>query len=173
MIELGASASYRSSTVTKDNYSNQESYTGSLAYYFTEATAIEASYTQGFAKAVGKDNNVSWETRAYFTVYGLDLILTIGGRESAFRPYIKAGGAYVYREIYYRQQGIDPLPPVKSAGIAPSAGIGFRLMLTNNFTIRAGVEGQTSPLNDQYAKEGEKRDPVVDIAAKGGVSWMF
>lgn len=173
MVELGASAAYRTSTVTKDNYSTQESYTGSVAYYFTEATALELSYTQGFARAVGKDNAVSWETRAYYTVYGADFVLTIGGKDSVIRPYIKAGGAYVYREIYYRQQGLDPLPPVKSAGLAPSAGIGFRLMLTDNFTIRAGVEGQSSPINDEYAKEGEKRDPTVDIAAKAGVSWMF
>lgn len=173
MFELGASSSYRSSTITKDNYSKQESYTGSLSYYFTEATAIELSYTQGFARAVGRDNNVSWETRAYFTVYGADFILTIGAKDSFIRPYLKAGAAYVYKEIYYRQEGLDPLPPVRSAGVAPSGGIGFRLLLADNFTIRAGVEGQSSPIKDEYAREGEQRDPVIDIAAKAGVSWMF
>jgi hypothetical protein len=47
------------------------------------------------------------------------------------------------------------------------------MLLTDNFVIRVGIEGQASPLNDEYAREGEQRDPVIDIAAKAGVSWMF
>lgn len=170
LIELGTSANYRKTTINDTNYSVSESYTGSLAYYLTEATAIEASYTQGFAKQLTDAS----ETRAYFNVYGLDFILTIGGKDSTFRPYIKGGGAYVYKEIYYRQFNMpEPLPVVKSCGIVPSAGAGFRLLLTANFAIKAGAEAQTSPMNDQCLREGETRDTEYDFAAKGGISWLF
>ena len=168
VIELGASASYHKTTITPKNYSTSESYTGSLAYYFTESSAVELSYTEGVSKGVTD----TYETNSYFNIYGADLILTVGGKESAFRPYVKVGGAYVYKEIHYKQFGFDVVT-VKSGGLVPSAGLGFKLLLTSNFALRAGVEGQSSPAKDDYAPEGEHRDTVYDFAAKGGISWMF
>lgn len=169
VFELGASTSYRKSTITKDNFSTSESYTGSLGYYFTDSSALEFSYTNGFSRAVTTEA----ETKAFFTVYGVDFILTIGPKGATFRPYIKLGAAQIYKEIRYKQTDMDPLPAIKSSGIAPSAGLGFRLMFTETFALKVGLEGWTSPINDSEKSEGETRETTYDVAARAGISWMF
>lgn len=171
MVEVGASASYRTSTISASNYSNSESYTGSLGYYFSESTALELSYTNGFSKTVTDDSL----TKAYFTIYGLDFILTIGAKEASFRPYLKVGAAQIYKEIRYQQTGFDPLPPIKSCGLAPSGGAGFRLLLTQNFALKAGAEAWTSPINEKCLPEEERKKlkTTYDNAYRAGISWMF
>ncbi len=168
-VELGASANYHSSTVTSENYSTSESYTGSLGYYFTESSALEFSYTNGYSKAKTESST----TKAYYTVYGLDFILTFGPKDAVFRPYLKAGGAYVYKEIRYQQAGYpEPLPPVTSCGIAPSAGGGFRLLLSQNLAIKIGAEIWSSPINDTCLPESQQTS-TYDNTYRGGISWMF
>ena len=168
-VELGLSTSYRKTTVNKTNFSSAESYTGSVGYYFTESTALEGSYTTAYSVAVTDES----QTKGYFSIYGLDFILTFGGKDAPFRPYVKIGAAQVYKEIRYQQTGYDPLPPVKSSGLTPSAGVGFRILLTDNFSLKVGVEGWQSPINESGASSGESRDTTYDISAKAGVSWLF
>lgn len=168
-VEVGASASYHTSTITATNYTSSESYTGSLGYYFTEATALEFSYTNGASKAVADEST----TKAYYTVYGLDFILTIGAKDAFLRPYVKVGGAQIFKEIRYQQRGYDPLPPIKSCGVAPSAGAGFRLLLSQSIAIKLGAETWTSPVNDTCLPESQSKETTYDNSYRGGISWMF
>ena len=171
VMELGASASYRKTVVTSTNFSTQESYTGSLGYYFSDATALELSYTEGY----GKTTTDTYIQTVYFTVWGADFILTFGGKDAVFRPYVKAGAAYITKEYQYKQVNQDPLPAVRSCGTSPSGGAGFRLMLTANFAIKAGAEAWTSPLNENCLPEAEakKMQTQYDTSYRAGISWLF
>lgn len=168
-VEVGASANYHTSTINATNFTVSESYTGSLGYYFTESSALEFSYTNGFSKSVTDESN----TRAYYTVYGIDFILTLGAKDTVFRPYVKAGGAQIYKEIRYQQRGYDPLPAIKSCGVAPSAGAGFRLLLSQNLALKVGAETWTSPINDTCLPEDPSRETTYDNTYRGGISWLF
>lgn len=164
-IELGASGNYRISRINTDNYQELISYTGSLAYYFWEMSAIELSYTQGSqVVVVTPDPTSRTKITTFFELIGADLVLTLADKQSFFQPYIKAGGAYtkkvIVREVINQS---DRIP--SRDGLVPSAGLGFKLNFTNAFSIKVGVDAWSSPPG---------QDPVtVDYAGRGGISWIF
>lgn len=162
-MDLGISGSYRKSFITEANTTVTESYTGSLAYYFWEYSALELSYTTGVSKAV----TPNYEALSTFQMSGLDLIITFASKDAPFRPYVKLGGAYQKKRIQYKQVGFAT-DTQEQEGPSPSAGLGFRIALSQTFGIKAGVDTWTSPLS---------KDPnekiTYDFAARAGVSWLF
>lgn len=167
-IEVGASLNYRSSGYDADNYIRSTSSTASLSYYFWEMCAWELNYTRGYSVQTTKgagaiDPKTKVEDNIEMT--SLDLVLSLAERADPFRPYIKLGAGYLTKERF-RKQDDDPRERISSqAGIVPSAGIGFALSLTKEFSIKLGVDAWTSPLDE---------DPlVIDYAGRVGVSYMF
>ncbi|MCB0407496.1 MAG: hypothetical protein KDD34_04770 [Bdellovibrionales bacterium] len=166
-IELGTSANYRRSTIDSNNFQESISFTGSVAYYFWESSALELSYTEGYSQIVVTpiaDSKTITETQ--FSLLGLDFVLSISGREDAFQPYLKMGGAVITKSIYRQIDGVTGKDKIaEQTGTVPSAGIGFKILLTKTFSIKIGVDAWTSPLND---------DPVtIDYAGRAGLSWFL
>jgi len=165
-VELSGSANYRESKINKDNYQKLISFTGSISYYFWELSAIELSYTEG--EQIVRIQPVGGEytlVTTQFRMAGLDFVLTLAGKQSPFQPYIKFGGAYVDKKIFSKTEigGQKSIP--YDPGVVPSAGIGFRIKFTNTLALKVGVDGWTTPLD---------QDPVtVDYAGRAGISWMF
>lgn len=163
-VEIGGSGNYRKSYIDQFNYTTVQSLTGSIAYYFWEMSAIEASYTNGQSTSV----TTSYTASAYFEMTGLDFVMTFGEKDSAFRPYAKLGAAYQKKQIVYEQVNQNPITD-QTEGPSPSAGVGFKLGVTQNFGIKVGVEAWTSPLSNTSSS-----NPVTyDIAARAGISWIF
>lgn len=166
-LELGATANYRRSTISDENYQESISYTGSISYYFWEMSAIEVSYTQGYSKLVvtpfGGDRST---TETDFSLLGLDLVLSFAGRKDMFQPYIKVGGAHISKEIYRQSaEGFSKVLIAEQSGVVPSAGIGFKIKISERFSVKVGVDAWTSPLEE---------DPVtVDFAGRAGISWFL
>ena len=161
-VELGASGNYRKFFVDEANYSESLSYTGSLSYYFWSSSALEFSYTNGRAKSVspGQQNQTDFE------LYGADLVITFGSRESFFAPYVKVGIAQQKKRIVFLLPNTD-LIERRVEGLSPTAGLGFRIALSQNFGIKVGLEAWTSPLSNNS-------EPVTyDIAGRAGLTWMF
>ena len=166
IMEVGASASFRRSTINDDNYQESLSYTGSVSYYFWEMSALELSYTQGSALlSVKPADDTKITTKSSFRLIGVDLVITFASRESVLQPYLKLGGAHIEKKIVREPEGMDATEIESPAGIVPSAGLGFKIKLSKTFSIKVGVDGWTSPLNED--------DPTVDYAGRAGVSWMF
>lgn len=166
-MELGASANYRNSTINSENFQESISYTGSFSYYFMESSALELSYTSGYSKTVATPGDITtqYTTEALFSLMGLDLVFSVGGREDAFQPYLKIGGAYIQKKIYRQINGMSKDKIAEQSGTVPSGGIGFKIRLSKTFSIKIGVDAWTSPLDE---------DPVtVDYAGRAGVSWFF
>ena len=172
-IEIGASGSFRRSNIDVDAYDESLAVTGSLSYYFSESTAIEASYTDGQNKRVISENVANGHvTKMFYKTAGLDFVLSFGGKESAIRPYLKVGGNYIIskRIVDQYRDANNNLYPANviedEPGLVPSFGAGFKLGLTESLSLKLGVDGWTSrPTN--------KPPVTVDYVGRAGLSLMF
>lgn len=168
-LELGTDGSFRRTNLDKTNYTDNKSISGSISYYFMELSALELSYTKGLTtiKTQTIPASISDQTtKTEYELLGVDFILSYGGRESAFRPYIKLGSVHVKREILVQNTFTTTPTIIKPEdGWAPSAGIGVKLLITQYFAIKLGFDAWTSP-------SGQK--PVeYSYAGKAGISWLF
>ena len=172
-IEIGASGSFRRSNIDVDAYDESLAVTGSFSYYFSESTAIEASYTDGQNKRVISENVANGHvTKMFYKTAGLDFVLSFGGKESAIRPYLKVGGNYIIskRIVDQYRDANNNLYPANviedEPGLVPSFGAGCKLGVTENLSLKLGVDGWTSrPTN--------KPPVTVDYIGRAGLSLMF
>lgn len=160
-MELGVSGSYRKTSYDKKNYYEYKSVTGSVAYYFWEMSALEFSYT----RATTEEKKTDYVSRSFIEMYGMDFIFSMASRESLFQPYVKFGAAYQQKESSYKFTTHDAveLDPIK--GIAPSAGLGFKLIFAGNFALKCGLDVWSSPISSS--------ESTFDYAARAGLSWIF
>ena len=166
IVELGASANFRRSTIDDNNFQESTSYTGSLSYYFWEMSALELSYTEGEAfLSVKPLDDTKIITTSTFKLIGVDLIITLGSQQSTLQPYVKIGGAHIEKKIVRQAEGLDASEIESPSGIVPSAGIGLKIALGRSFSIKIGLDAWTSPM-------GEK-NKTLDYAGRAGISWMF
>jgi hypothetical protein len=169
-VELGATANYKFSGFDKNNSIESISYTGSYAYYFFEQCAMELSYTSGYSKQIAKASvsDPKYVTEANIDLIALDLILSFGGKEATIQPYIKLGGGYLKKELFFRVDDGPNRRTSSSEGFVPSGGFGLKIGLTQTLSLKFGVDAWTSPL------AREKGEPlIVDYVGRAGLSWMF
>jgi outer membrane protein W len=172
-IEIGASGSYRHSNFDVNAYDESRTVTGSVAYYFSDASALELSYTDGQNKrAISEDVTNGHVTWVYYNTAGLDFVYTFGAKDSVLRPYVKGGANYIISKriidqfrlpdgSFFGANTIEDSP-----GLVPSAGFGFRFGLTESLALKVGVDGWSSRVMSQ--------SPVtIDWYGKAGVSWFF
>jgi hypothetical protein len=164
-FEFSATGSYRTNTVNEYTYSRTQSVTGSLAYYFWEMSALEFSYTDALSRSFGRTaiSGQDYIETSRVKLIGADLVISFAGRQSSFRPYIKMGAAEQSKTWIYEEGLVNTR--VDSDGLSLTGGFGFKFLLSENFALKAGVDGWTNPLNET------KR--IIDYAANAGVSWMF
>lgn len=166
-VEFGLSGSYRRSNLDENNFTETNSITASASYYFLAQSALELSFTKGLTTVRTNGSSVTEQTtKTEFQLIGLDFILSYGERESRFRPYLKMGMVYVDSKIII-QNSFSTTPDTiePEAGIAPSAGIGAKILLSKHFSFRFGMDAWTSPLS---------QDPVeFNYAGRLGISWIF
>lgn len=137
IVEIGASANFRRSTIDDNNFQESTSYTGSLSYYFWEMSALELSYTEGEAfLSVKPLDDTKIITTSTFKLIGVDLIITLGSQQSTLQPYLKIGGAHIEKKIVRQAEGLDASEIESPSGIVPSAGLDLKLPLVEVFPLR-------------------------------------
>ena len=169
IFEIGAQANYRSTSFDPNHTDLMETGTGSLGYYFWGLTALEISYTRGQAL----QNFTEYTAFQDITAYGIDLMITLAEKESSLKPYVKLGGAYVIKDL---REMFPQLPAVtvETTGIAPSVGMGLKLMITQQFALKVGIDVQTSPIFLYYSNNPNPDQAVTyDVSASGGLSILF
>jgi hypothetical protein len=168
LFEIGVSGSYRRSNLDEVNFTETTSITGSYSWYFMEMSALEFSYTQGLSKVntALQGGSINQKTQTEFTLIGVDFVLSLGGRQSSFRPYLKLGGVHVSRKILVSSDLFSPETIEPEDGIAPSAGIGVKLVLDKQLAIKLGVDAWTTPI-------GQDTPVEYDYAGRAGISWIF
>ena len=171
-VEVGASGTYRKQNVGADIFSESYSLTGSISYLFDEMSAIELSYTEGYGRTVvgAATSGATKELVSSATMASLDFVYTLGEKGAVIRPYLKAGAGYlIKKEITEVIAGGFPNRTYKEeTGFVPSAGVGFRLALTQTLSLKVGVDGWSSqPIGK------ENRNSKIDYAGRAGISWLF
>lgn len=169
VMELGASYSIRQSTIDDDNYTKNESWTGSFAWYFFELSAIEISYTKGLAtqslKAASDPNALVYF--AEVEMYGADLVVTLAKKSSFIQPFVRGGAVKIKKQIYRQDpitQAIDKYGE-RIDSVVPSYGAGIKLMVTETFSIKGSY--------DRWRSGSKDDKDTWDDAIKAGVSWYF
>ncbi len=166
--EIGVNYSYKKSAFDSDNNSEQQATTGSVSFYFWERVALEASYTNTLAVKKEKQPEYAGAilrtTTQYTDVYGLDLIFILADRKAPFQPYIKGGAAQVRVKQVVQDTGANPWE-ITYNGLSPSAGVGLKFFITDDFAIRASYDAIQTPVNNDTK--------VTDVSGRVGLSWMF
>jgi hypothetical protein len=169
-IELSAAANYRKTHIADDILDENFSATGSVAYLLDASSAIELSYTRGEQREeVGASSGNSQIVLVDYTMAGLDFIYTFGQEASTIRPYVKLGGMYIIekqRQTYYLFDPANRSTSSDSPALVPSAGLGFRLKLSESLSLKAGIDAWAS-------KSVSQKGVMVDNASRVGLSWMF
>lgn len=170
-VEVGASGTYRKQNVGVDIFSESYSVTGSVSYLFDEMSAIELSYTEGYGRTVvgATTSGATKELVSTATMASLDFVYTFGEKGAVLRPYLKAGAGYlINKEITEVIVGFPNRTYNEETGFVPSAGVGFRLALTQTLSLKVGVDGWSSqPIGK------ENRNSKIDYAGRAGISWLF
>ncbi len=168
LMELSASYSVRNSSIDEYNYTKNESWTSSFAWYFLEMSAIEVSYTNGTAEQSLSSDNGTTVDKYYlkFEMVGADLVLTLAKKDSFLQPYIRGGVAQIKKKFYKK----DLFGAITEYGTpidetVPSYGFGLKIRMTQGFSIKASY--------DRWRSGNVEGKEIWDDAVKGGISWMF
>lgn len=165
-MEIGATANYRKSAIDGSNYQEILSYTASYSYYFWEMSALELSYTSGEnVVSVQINNEPKSKITTRFSLIGLDLVVTMADKESAFQPYFKIGAAYIQKDVLQEVENLSAQKLNSPSGVVPSVGLGFKIKMTKEIALKCGVDAWSSPL--------DKQPFTVDYAGRAGISWLF
>lgn len=171
-IEVGVSGSYKKSNIGEKAYDESQSLTGSVSYYFDESSALEFSYTDGInRRMIGEGEANGQLTNMYYKMTGLDFVLTMGTRESTMRPYVKVGAVYILEKRIVSQTWLNHVvysaaPIEDPPALVPSAGVGFKLSLTKEWSLKVGLEAWTS-------RPVSQTPITIDYAGRVGLSWLF
>lgn len=166
--EIGGAINYRRSSFDSNNYEELISYTASISYYYMEQSAIELSYTNGYSIiSVKPEDPIDplYVTQTNFQLLALDFVFSLAEKDDTFQPYVKIGGGYLKKDVFEQIDGGDTDLISHAEGLVPSGGIGFRIMVTKQFSVKFGLDAWTTPPTEQ---------PVtVDYAGTAGVAWLF
>lgn len=167
-FELDVAANLRSTSLSKEDSSVNQSITGSIAYYFWQNSAVEISYTRGML--IEKNAAVSplpkFENHYNYNLLGLEMILAYGDRSASFRPYVKAGVMQIEKTKTLFADGVSSTPTKIPSQMVPSVGTGLQFMLSNTFAIKFGI--------DAWPSNSIDRNPIIwDFATRLGISWFI
>ncbi|MCB0369818.1 MAG: hypothetical protein KDD45_10370, partial [Bdellovibrionales bacterium] len=95
LTEFSVAYSQKKTYFNADNYTNTESKTGSVSFYFMEKLAIELSYTDASIlreETIYTGNGYQQLTSLQkILVYGSDFIFILADKKNWIQPYLKAG----------------------------------------------------------------------------------
>lgn len=166
-IEVSLSGSYSESQIQEILFSKSESYTGSISYYFMERSALQLSMTQANRRdrifSDGSTNSTLQIVSA--NVLGLDLIANFGDRSATIQPFLKGGVAQMQKTFTSQTTGLESDEPTVLSGLAPSAGLGVRLLLTKKLSVNFACDAWALPQGNGLQS--------FDVRVTGGISWFL
>lgn len=169
-VEVGVSYNYMKRTFSELDKVENQSTTGSVAFYAWEQIALEFSYTNGLYVKKERESsltnsNSQRTTTQYSDIYESNLIYVFADKKATFQPYIKGGAAYIKKKQVVQIDNDIPFSIEPKPGLAPSYGIGMKFLLSESFAIKASYDAVRTPIDDDSM--------VDDITGRIGVSWIF
>ena len=168
-MELSASYGTHASYIDQNNYTTDQSVTASFAWYFLSQSALEVSYTDGFGSQSLEDIGDPTGKTVYYQkaqMVGVDLVYSLLPGTATIQPFIRAGGAYLFKKFYeqFYNGEIDQYGETVNTYV-PSYGGGVNIHITQSFGIKLSYDRWESGVWDQSS--------IWDDAFRVGVSWFF
>lgn len=165
--EVGLSGSYKQETIDANNYTRTQAGSVDLAFYFWQFMGVEFAYTDARQEQRFRfpDGSV-YDSTLLMQYLSSDLILSTSDRRAAFQPYIKVGVTDILKksQLIEKSSGFSELIEVPS-GVVPSAGIGMKLLLTETFALKIGI--------DYWQSKDEYNNTTNDYVGRFGITWML
>lgn len=167
--ELGISYSYMKRAFGELDVIENQSTTASVSFYLWERVALELSYTNGLY--VKKEREASLTdtsqrvTTQYTNMYESNLIYVFADRKATFQPYVKGGGAYIKKKQVVQIGNDPPFSLEPDPGLAPSYGVGMKILVSDSLAIRGSFDTVRTPVDDS--------NTVDDVTGRLGVTWIF
>lgn len=163
--EIGLSYGFQKKRYNSMNSYQTETKSASLSFYFFERMALELGYTDAFYEGEESDSTTSRIVQQSAKIADASLVWVILDKKSLIQPYLKAGAAYIEKDlkIKYPSAGTTNITP--PSGWGPSYGAGLKILLSQRFSLRFSYDVWQTPMGD-----GSKSD---DSALKAGLSWIL
>jgi hypothetical protein len=167
--ELSASFSYMSRSFGEKDKIQSQSITGSVSFFIWEQIAWELGYTNAVFEKKEQQSllltTVQRTTQQFSHIYESNLIFVLAPRTAIFQPYLKGGLAYISKKQVVMVDNDLPFEIQPKPGLAPSYGLGARILLTETFMIRLSYDAIRTPVDDNNV--------VEDQTGRVGLSWLF
>lgn len=165
--EVGLSYGHDKKNFDSNNYTESESITGELSFYFWEKIALELSYTDATSliKQKASTTDPSRTTQQKTKVLGSDVILMFADRKAFFQPFIKAGIAQIDRRQEIKIEGFDTQSLEPEVANVPSYGAGLKMLITDAMSLKLSYNIWRTPIGG-----GTYTD---DNSTRAGISWIF
>lgn len=164
VTEVGLSYGFQEKKFNTTNYYQSDSKSASVSLYFWEFLALETSYTDSFYESHEDDGANPRVVQQSSKSIGADLIFMLADNQSRIQPYLKAGSAYITRDIKIKYENANATNIPTKDGWAPSYGAGIKVKLTERFSLKVSYDVWSTPMTD-----GSKSN---DTSLKVGLS-MF
>ncbi len=163
--EFGTAYSRKKTSFDSNNYTDSESITGSISFYFFERIAIEVSYTDASSIRQEKIGGSQYTTYQKTKVVGADLIYVFADRKATFQPYIKGGGAQLTRQQTIQVDSLDREILDPDVAVVPSYGGGFKIALTDSLNFKMSYDAWKTPIGGTLTTD--------DSQIRAGLSWVL
>lgn len=168
LFEIGFSGSLSESQIQESFFSQSESLTGSISYYFWERSAIQLSGTLAnrrdrILSNVSLNQGVVQIVKAQ--VFGIDFVMNPSARTDLFQPFFKIGFAQMEKIFTSQTLGLPVDEPITLSGVAPSGGLGVRLLVSQSFSLHISFDAWALPQGNGLQS--------FDTRLAGGVSWFL
>lgn len=166
--EINLGYQYFQRTIDRENGIKNQSQTFNVTIYLGSFVALDLGYLRGLFESREFVSNPTPQRRLSqtFTQTGdVGLMFFYGTRLDPVSPFIKLGASYITRDLQIQIDNLTPLKVKPPDVITPSASAGLRISITQSFNLRLQVDVIQTPVPNQ--------NPVIDIAARAGIGWIF
>jgi hypothetical protein len=157
-------------------------YGGGMAYRLLSNTSIELNYThsknlESFAAVIPSiANPVSVQRTSQFDNLSLNLVLEFMDKKSAFRPYVRGGGGYMYRQTALAGSTISVSTGLRedvdlggsqpdSKSVSADAGLGFKVFIAESIAVELSTT--------VYATDLDQPKIYLHYSVAGGLRYIF
>lgn len=173
LTELSVSYAQKKTYFNTDNYTNTESSTGSVSFYFMERLAIELSYTDASIlreETIYNGSGFQQQTSLQkVIVYGSDFIFMLTDKKSMLQPYLKAGVSQIKKTLTTKNADvfIYETDPINST--SPSYGAGLKISITDTFGIKLSYDAWRTESKDSNGN----KSTIEDSSIRAGLTWLL
>ena len=162
------------------SYTTSSSLGAGFAYRFLENTAIEFNYTSSETHDTYSQDTAEILQRldvlriTKFKNASVSLVLDFAPKNSSFRPFIKGGAGYTWRQTITQGIATDKATtvetpfldaPTPSKSASAQGGIGFKIFIVD----RIAIEGTYTLI----ATDLDKKDIYLHYSVSGGLRFVF